>query len=128
MTLLSCPSIPVLATSADGCELCVYHASPTRAFSTDAGGDLATALAADELGQLQWHSHGRTIALDLARAVYYLHSNGVKPCNECLHICAFGAAVLDWARLYLSTAASQEPPQQLNADPGKVCHPHDDAA
>jgi serine/threonine protein kinase len=43
-----------------------------------AGGDLCTAIAADDFGELQWYNRGHQIALDIARGLYFLHSHDVS--------------------------------------------------
>ena len=42
------------------------------------GGDLMEALAQDRRGELRWMRRGHNIALDLARALVYLHKNKVS--------------------------------------------------
>ena len=42
------------------------------------GGDLMEALAEDRRGELRWMRRGHNIALDLARALVYLHKNKVS--------------------------------------------------
>jgi serine/threonine protein kinase len=43
-----------------------------------AGGDLCTAIAGDDFGELQWYNRGHQIALDIARGLYFLHSHDVS--------------------------------------------------
>ena len=42
-----------------------------------AGGDLMEAIAQDKNGELKWMRRGHLIALDLARALVFLHRNKV---------------------------------------------------
>ena len=46
------------------------------------GGDLMEALAEDRRGELKWMRRGHNIALDLARALVYLHKNKVSRSAE----------------------------------------------
>lgn len=42
-----------------------------------AGGDLMEAIAQDKNGELKWMRRGHLIALDVARALVFLHRNKV---------------------------------------------------
>lgn len=41
------------------------------------GGDLRHALSADETGEYSWWGKGRSLALDIAHGLHFLHSSGV---------------------------------------------------
>ncbi len=41
------------------------------------GGDLRRAMNSDEEGQYNWAANGKRIALDIARGLHFLHSEGV---------------------------------------------------
>jgi serine/threonine protein kinase len=45
------------------------------------GGDLCTAIAADDVGELRWYNRGHQVALDIARGLYFLHSHDVSLCS-----------------------------------------------
>jgi serine/threonine protein kinase len=42
------------------------------------GGDLLSQIRHDDQGMFKWHKWGRSIALDVARGLTYLHSHDVS--------------------------------------------------
>lgn len=46
------------------------------------GGDLCSAIERDADGKLKWYAEGYSIALDIARGLFFLHSHGVGHCTE----------------------------------------------
>lgn len=47
------------------------------------GGDLWSSLRGPDAAELRWYARGRTLALDVARGLHFLHEHKVRGCKLC---------------------------------------------
>ena len=45
------------------------------------GGDLWSSLRGPDAAELRWYARGRTLALDVARGLHFLHEHKVRGCE-----------------------------------------------
>ena len=51
------------------------------------GGDLWSALRGPHREELQWYGRGRSLALDIARGLHFLHEHKARLCFRCYVAC-----------------------------------------